>query len=402
MTNDSELELKHTACVRCSKAARLQCPKCLELKLPRVNASFCSQECFKESWSTHKAVHGTVSRKEVGGFNGIQNPHAAALAQGWMYCLRKGQSRSMEMPMFDWTGPLRAFPISPRRLVPDHIPRPEWASTGKPIQEMSSEWQRSVEINTPAKIARLRETCKVGREILDIAARAVKPGVTTDEIDRIVHEATVAFGGYPSPLNYHYFPKSCCTSVNEIICHGIPDARPLEDGDIVNVDISVYLNGCHADLNETFFVGKVDKASEDLVRNTYECLEKAIALVKPGVRYRDVGEVISRHASLAGLSVVKSYCGHGIGELFHCAPNIPHYARNKAVGVMKAGQVFTIEPMINAGVWKDRMWPDGWTACTADGMRSAQFEHTLLVTETGVEVLTARLPSSPGVFPWLN
>lgn len=402
MEDDRNLDLGHVACVRCSKAALLQCPKCLELKLPRGNASFCSQGCFKESWNSHKAVHTALSQKQEGETHGLQDPHADALARGWMYCLRKGQSRSSELPNFDWTGPLRAYPISPRRFVPDHIPRPEWASTGRPQQEMNSEWQNSVEIKSPAQIAKLREACRVGREVLDVAARAIKPGVTTDEIDRIVHEATIAAGGYPSPLNYHFFPKSCCTSVNEIICHGIPDARPLEEGDVVNVDVSVYLNGCHGDLNETFFVGKVDKASEDLVRSTYECLEKAIALVKPGVRYRDVGEVISRHASLNGLSVVKSYCGHGIGELFHCAPNIPHYARNKAVGVMKAGQVFTIEPMINSGVWRDRMWPDGWTATTADGKRSAQFEHTLLVTDTGVEVLTARLPTSPDVFPWLK
>ncbi|KAJ6679462.1 METHIONINE AMINOPEPTIDASE 1 [Salix purpurea] len=178
--------------------------------------------------------------------------------------------------------------------------------------------------------------------------------------------------------------------------------RKLEDGDIVNIDVTVYYKGVHGDLNETYFVGNVDEASRQLVQCTYECLEKAISIVKPGVRFREIGEVINRHATMSGFSVVKSYCGHGIGELFHCAPNIPHYGRNKAVGVMKAGQTFTIEPMINAGVWRDRMWPDGWTVVTTDGKRSAQFEHTLLVTETGVEVLTARLPSSPKVYPWLN
>ncbi|PKI70407.1 hypothetical protein CRG98_009182 [Punica granatum] len=248
----------------------------------------------------------------------------------------------------------------------------------------------------------MRECCRIAREVLDVAARMIRPGVTTDEIDKAVHEATIAAGGYPSPLNYHFFPKSCCTSVNEVICHGIPDARKLEDGDIVNVDVTVYYNGVHGDLNETYFVGNVDETSKQLVQCTYECLEKAIAIVKPGVRFREIGEVINRHASMSGFSVVKSYCGHGIGELFHCAPNIPHYGRNKAVGVMKAGQTFTIEPMINAGVWRDRMWPDGWTAVTTDGKHSAQFEHTLLVTEKGVEVLTARLPSSPDVFPWLK
>jgi methionyl aminopeptidase len=168
------------------------------------------------------------------------------------------------------------------------------------------------------------------------------------------------------------------------------------------VDVTVCYKGCHGDLNETYFVGNVDEASRQLVKCTYECLEKAIAIVKPGVRFREIGEIVNRHATMSGLSVVRSYCGHGIGDLFHCAPNIPHYARNKAVGVMKAGQTFTIEPMINAGGWRDRTWPDGWTAVTADGKRSAQFEHTLLVTETGVEVLTARLPSSPDVYPWLT
>ncbi|KAK9143259.1 hypothetical protein Syun_012659 [Stephania yunnanensis] len=290
---------------------------------------------------------------------------------------------------------LRPYPISGRRAVPDHIEKPDWAADGIPKIEPNSDLQNIVEIKTQEQIEKMRETCRIAREVLDAAACVIKPGVTTDEIDAVVHEATIAAG----------------KSVNEIICHGIPDARRLEDGDIVNVDVTVCYKGVHGDLNETYFVGNVDEASQQLVRCTYECLEKAISIVKPGVRFRDVGEVINRHASMSGFSVVKSYCGHGIGELFHCAPNIPHYgsilctltkAGNKAVGVMKAGQTFTIEPMINAGVWRDRLWPDGWTAATADGKRSSQFEHTLLVTETGVEVLTARLPTSPKMFPWLN
>ena len=259
--------------------------------------------------------------------------------------------------------------------------------------------------------------------MLDACAAAVRPGVTTDELDRIAHEVTVAGGGYPSPLNYCSFPKSCCTSVNEVICHGIPDMRPLDDGDIVNLDISVYLNGYHGDLNETVLCGAVDEAGRNLVKGAWECLAKAIELVKPGTRFRDVGDIISAHAARGGLSVVRTYCGHGIGcaaerlrcmrcvardslvaplsrELFHCAPNIPHYGGNKAVGIMRPGMVFTIEPMINAGSWKDTTWPDGWTSVTIDGKRSAQFEHTLLVTETGVEVLTARVPESPPLFPF--
>ncbi|GMY23190.1 methionine aminopeptidase 1A isoform X1 [Fagus crenata] len=389
------------SCSRCGNPAKLQCPKCVELKLPRDGAAFCTQDCFKASWSSHKSVHLTAKLSSLGtGTPREQN--SDLLNEGWLYCLKKGQARTPKLPHFDWTGTLRPDPISSRRTVPAHIELPDWAVDGIPKAEPSSDLQHVVEIKTLDQIERMRETCKIARKVLDAAARVIRPGVTTDEIDRVVHDATIEYGGYPSPLNYHFFPKSCCTSVNEVICHGIPDARKLEDGDIVNVDVTVYYKGVHGDLNDTYFVGNVDEESQRLVRCTYECLEKAISIVKPGMRFREIGEVINRHASMSGFSVVKSYCGHGIGELFHCAPNIPHYGRNKAVGVMKAGQTFTIEPMINAGVWRDRMWPDGWTAVTADGKRSAQFEHTLLVTETGVEVLTGRLPSSPNVYPWLN
>ncbi|XP_024043556.1 methionine aminopeptidase 1A isoform X2 [Citrus clementina] len=375
-------ETTSLSCVRCGKPAHLQCPKCMELKLPREGAAFCTQDCFKASWTSHKSVHLKAKLSAPG-----TGENSSLVSEGWRYCIKKGQARTPKLPHFDWTGTLRPYPISSKLTVPAYIELPDWALDGTPKVEPNSDLQHVVEI---------------AREVLDAAARMIRPGVTTDEIDRVVHEATITAGGYPSPLNYHFFPKSCCTSVNEVICHGIPDSRKLEDGDIVNIDVTVYYKGVHGDLNETYFVGNADEASRQLVQCTYECLEKAISIVKPGVRFREIGEVINRHATMSGFSVVKSYCGHGIGELFHCAPNIPHYSRNKAVGVMKVGQTFTIEPMINAGVWRDRMWPDGWTAVTADGKRSAQFEHTLLVTETGVEVLTARLPSSPKVYPWLN
>uniref|UniRef100_A0A0D3BQ15 C6H2-type domain-containing protein n=1 Tax=Brassica oleracea var. oleracea TaxID=109376 RepID=A0A0D3BQ15_BRAOL len=342
------------SCARCDKPALLQCPKCVELKLPREGASFCTQDCFKAAWSSHKSVHVKAQLSSIANsLPGDQN--SDLVSQGWLYCVRRGQGRTHKLPHFDWTGPLKQYLISPKRFVPAEIEKPDWAIDGTPKIEPNSDLQHVVEIKTPEQIQRMRETCKIAREVLDAAARVIRPGVTTDEIDRVVHEATIAAGGYPSPLNYYFFPKSCCTK--------------LEDGDIVNVDVTVCYKGCH---------------------------------VKPGVRFREIGEIVNRHATMSGLSVVRSYCGHGIGDLFHCAPNIPHYARNKAVGVMKAGQTFTIEPMINAGLWRDRTWPDGWTAVTADGKRSAQFEHTLLVTETGVEVLTARLPSSPDVFPWLK
>ena len=186
------------------------------------------------------------------------------------------------------------------------------------------------------------------------------------------------------------------SSVNEVICHGIPDARPLEDGDIVNIDISVYLHGFHADLNETFCVGTVDQKSKDLIKVTHDALMKALEAVKPGMLFRDFGEIITKATGKGGYSVVRSYCGHGIGTTFHPPPSIPHYARNKAVGQCKPGMVFTIEPMINLGSWKDVLWTfDDWTVVTVDGKRSAQFEHTVLVTDKGVEILTARTPESP-------
>jgi methionyl aminopeptidase len=200
-------------------------------------------------------------------------------------------------------------------------------------------------------------------------------------------------------LNYNRFPKSVCTSVNEVICHGIPDQRVLEDGDILNLDVTLFHNGYHGDLNETYYVG--DKALADpdnvrLVETTRECLAKAIASVKPGMLFREAGDIIEKHAKTQNCSVIKTYCGHGINQVFHCAPNIPHYAKNKAVGKARPGMTFTIEPMISLGSYKDKTWPDDWTSVTSDGSRTAQFEHTLLVTEDGVEVLTARLPDSPG------
>ena len=206
-----------------------------------------------------------------------------------------------------------------------------------------------------------------------------------------------------------------CTSVNEVICHGIPDARPLEDGDIVNLDISLYHGGFHADLNETYYVGDKALADPDSVRiveTARECLEEAIKLVKPGMLFREPGTVIEKHAKSRNCSVIKTYCGHGVNHLFHGPPSIPHYGKNKAVGQCKPGMTFTIEPMIALGTHRDRTWPDDWTSVTLDGARTAQFgnycspkrislltsmiEHTLLVTEDGVEVLTARLPDSPG------
>lgn len=181
---------------------------------------------------------------------------------------------------------------------------------------------------------------------------------------------------YPSPLNYWNFPKSVCTSPNEVICHGIPDNRVLQDGDILNIDVSLYHDGFHGDLNETYYVGPKalqDPESVRVVETTRECLDEAIKLIKPGMLFRDPGNVIEKHAKSRGCSVIKSYCGHGVNQLFHAAPNIPHYAKNKTVGEAKAGMCFTIEPMISLGSYKDKTWPDQWTSVTQDGSRTAQF-----------------------------
>ncbi|XP_011640741.1 methionine aminopeptidase 1, partial [Pogonomyrmex barbatus] len=279
-----------------------------------------------------------------------------------------------------------------RREVPEHIARPDYAlhPAGIPLSEQAVKGSGQIKILNDEEIEGMRIACKLGRQVLDEAARTCDVGVTTAEIDRVVHEACIERDCYPSPLNYYQFPASCCTSVNEVICHGIPDTRPLQDGDICNVDVTVYHNGFHGDLNETFLVGNVKPEVKKLVEVTYECLSKAIDIVKPGEKYREIGNVIQKHAQAHGFSVVRSYCGHGIHRLFHTAPNVPHYAKNKAVGVMKPGHCFTIEPMISQGTWKDETWPDNWTAVTSDGQWSAQFEHTLLVTETGCDILTKR------------
>jgi len=240
----------------------------------------------------------------------------------------------------------------------------------------------------------VRNAGRLAAEVLATAGKIAKPGVTTDEIDRVVHDKCVELECYPSPLNYRKFPKSVCTSINEVVCHGIPDDRELQDGDICNVDVTVFVNGVHADLNETWLIGNVADEPKHLVQTTYECLNLAIDAVRPGQLYREMGNIINKHATKNGCSVVKTYCGHGIGELFHTSPSVPHYANNKAVGVMKPGNIFTIEPMINAGKYGDELWPDNWTAVTRDGKHSAQFEHTLLVTNTGVEVLTKRSSGS--------
>ena len=212
----------------------------------------------------------------------------------------RGAGRAFALPSFSWTGGLRPEKVGPRREVPAGIPRPDYAESGIPSSELASRQQKSAAVRTPAELEGIRAACRVAREILDVAAAAIKPGITTDEIDALVHEATVERGAYPSPLNYFNFPKSVCTSINEVVCHGIPDKRALLDGDIVNVDVTAFYKGYHGDLNETFTVGNCDPASKKLIRVTAEALDKAIAAVKPGVRFRDIGDVITTHVTANG------------------------------------------------------------------------------------------------------
>jgi methionyl aminopeptidase len=243
-------------------------------------------------------------------------------------------------------------------------------------------------VKSPEVVERMRVAGRLAAEVLAETGSAVAPGVTTDALDAICHEACIVRGAYPSPLNYNGFPKSICTSVNEVICHGIPDDRPLQAGDIVNLDVTVFVGGVHGDTNATFLVGEVDEESRRLVTVTRECLELGIEAVRPDRPISDIGRAIQSYASHHGYGVVRTFVGHGIGEQFHTEPSIPHYFNPGASTTMKPGMTFTIEPMITLGTWRERVWPDQWTAVTADHRRTAQFEHTLVVTEDGAEVLT--------------
>ncbi len=280
------------------------------------------------------------------------------------------------------TDHIRPGRLSPTRVVPADIPRPPYAETGVPGRRSGSH------VRTPEVIERMRVAGRAAAEILQTVGAAVAPGVTTDELDALCHEECIRRGGYPSPLNYGAFPKSLCTSVNEVICHGIPDDRALVDGDIVNLDVTIYLGGVHGDTNATFPVGTIDQASADLIRVTRECLDLGIAAVAPGRQIREIGRAIQAHAEGHGYGVVRAFVGHGIAEQFHTDLQVPHYDDPRATTVIEPGMTFTIEPMITLGAHQHELWADNWTAVTVDRRRTAQFEHTLLVTDEGAEILT--------------
>jgi len=278
--------------------------------------------------------------------------------------------------------PVRRGRQSPPRTVPEGIVRPDYAETGDP-----GTWSEPL-VRPPEVVEAVRRASRAAAEVLAVVGAAVRPGVTTDALDALAHAECIARGGYPSPLNYNGFPKSLCTSVNEVICHGIPDDRALIEGDIVNLDVTIYLDGVHGDTNATFPVGEVDEESRRLIQATHECLLQGIAAVRPGRPVSDIGGAIEAQAHAGGYGVVRAFVGHGVARKFHGPPHVPHHYDASATTVMQPGMTFTIEPMITLGTWRHLMWDDGWTAVTADKRRTAQFEHTLLVGDSGAEILT--------------
>lgn len=269
------------------------------------------------------------------------------------------------------------------RSVPSAIPRPEYVGRTAPAPFTGSE------VRDPAMIEAIRHASTIAARALETVGAAVAPGVTTDELDAIGHQYLVDHDAYPSTLGYRGFPKSLCTSVNEVVCHGIPDDRPLREGEIVNVDITAYIGGVHGDTNATFLVGEVSPEAAALVEHTRESLNRAIKAAKPGRAINVIGRVISSYAKRHGLGVVRDFTGHGVGPAFHTGLIIPHYDAAPAYDtVIEPGMTFTIEPMLTLGDHECDVWDDGWTAVTRDRSLTAQFEHTLLITDTGAEILT--------------
>lgn len=255
-----------------------------------------------------------------------------------------------------------------------------------------------ISIKSGREIELMRQTSRLAAQTLEYIEPFVVPGVSTEELNKLCHDFILKHGAYPSPLNYHGFPKSVCTSLNDVICHGIPSKTDiLKDGDILNIDVTTYLNKFHGDTNKTFLVGNVAPEIKKLVEVTYLCMREGIKTVRPGGHIGDIGAVIQEIAHSSGYSVVEDYCGHGIGREFHEAPQVVHVGKKGTGAEMKAGMTFTIEPMINIGAKEGKLLKDGWTVLTRDKKWSAQFEHTILVTPTGHEILTLRSEETPDV-----
>jgi methionyl aminopeptidase len=271
--------------------------------------------------------------------------------------------------------------LSPARPVPANIQRPEYV--GKKSPKLGER-----DVKDADTIARMRVASQLAAQALEEVGRNVRPGVTTDFLDQVGHDFLVAHGAYPSTLGYRGYPKSLCTSLNEVICHGIPDDTVVSDGDIVNIDITAFIGGVHGDTNATFLAGDVDEDSRLLVERTREAMMRGIKAVAPGRPLNAVGRVIESYAKRFGYGVIRDFTGHGIGTTFHSGLIVPHYDDPSATVTMEPGMAFTIEPMLTLGVISYDIWPDGWTAVTSDHKRTAQFEHTILVTEDGHEILT--------------
>ncbi len=276
---------------------------------------------------------------------------------------------------------LRPGTVSPMRKVPAHIPRPEYVGKKKPKTG-------EPDVKTPEIIERMRVAGKVAAQALEEVGKHVRPGITTDELDVIGHEFMLDHGAYPSTLGYRGFPKSLCTSLNEVICHGIPDDTVLRDGDIINIDITAFVDGVHGDTDATFLCGEVDEESRLLVERTREATMRGIRAVRPGRALNVIGRVIESYAKRFGYGVVRDFTGHGIGTTFHSGLAVPHYDDPGATTIIEPGMTFTIEPMLTLGTYDYDIWADGWTVVTKDRRRTAQFEHTILVTEDGHEILT--------------
>ena len=271
---------------------------------------------------------------------------------------------------------------TPIRSVPAAIPRPEYVGKDRPAKS-TDPWVQSPEI-----VEKMRVASRIAATAMLEGSKVIAPGVTTDEIDRVVHEYICDQKAYPSTLGYKHFPKSCCTSLNEVICHGIPDSTVIQDGDIVNIDVTAFIDGVHGDTNATYLAGDVSEENRLLVERTEEALRRAIKAVAPGRQLNVIGRVIESYAKRFNYGVVRDYTGHGIGRTFHSGLVILHYDEPSVTTVIEKGMTFTIEPMITLGGIDWDLWDDNWTVTTKDKSWTAQFEHTLVVTDTGAEVLT--------------
>jgi methionyl aminopeptidase len=272
--------------------------------------------------------------------------------------------------------------IAPQRNVPAGISRPEYVGRSAPAHHTTGDRYNE------ETIAKIRESSRLAAQALKVVLEQAKPGVTTDYLDKVGHEFLLDHGAYPSTLGYRGFPKSLCTSVNEVICHGIPDDTVLEDGDLVNVDITAYLNGVHGDNNATVIVGEGTDELKNLVERTHEAMMRGIKAAVVGREVSIIGRAIETYAKRFGYGVVRDFTGHGVGTSFHTGLIIPHYDAPEYKTVIEPGMVFTVEPMINLGTHDWEIWDDGWTVVTKDRRHTAQFEHTILITEDGPEILT--------------